>query len=86
MKVGGKSENIAKLIVVLAMVLLGWTSTTNSLFTLEADWVGFNATWICFHVVSEPLIVVVLEAKVCPVDDRRAMVSFTGEAETEGKR
>jgi hypothetical protein len=54
LKVGGKSENMAKLIVVVELVLLGCTSTTKVLSTFEADCVGFSVNWTCFHVVSDP--------------------------------
>lgn len=42
LKVGGKSENIAKLIVVAAEPELGWTKTTKLLSRFAADFEGFN--------------------------------------------
>ena len=42
LKVGGKSENMAKLIVVAAEVLVGFTVTTKVLSTFDAVAPGFN--------------------------------------------
>lgn len=42
LNVGGKSENIAKLMVVLVLVELGWISTTKVLLTSVADVVGLS--------------------------------------------
>ena len=60
--------------------------TTKELLTSVADLDGFNFSWICFHVVSVPWTVVLLEAKVAPVEDRRDTVRVAVVLEELGKR
>lgn len=85
LKVGGKSENIAKLIVCPEAAAPS-TVTVNRLVRALAEVVGVMVTVICFQVVWLPERVAVADPKTWPVEDCRPMVTLPLKEELAGNR
>ncbi len=85
LKVGGNRENIAKWIFFPGL-LAPLKVTTKVLLRLDADFVGFKATLICFQDVCDPLRVTDFEASIWPEDDCNPTVTLPEKVDIVGKR
>ena len=83
--VGGKRENIAKLMVCPAAAPPS-TETKKVLARSEAEDVGRNERFTWAQVVWEPLTVAVADPRVAPLLERRPTVTVPENEEAVGKR
>lgn len=85
LKVGGKSENMAKLMVWPAAAAPS-IETKKTLLRFGAVLVGLKLRLTCVHFVFEPRSVVVAEPKTVPELDRSPTVTVPENDEEAGNR